>query len=596
MANRRSFASHNNYSRLEEAVEAIMAEENDDSMEYDVILVPPDPALVTDEEEGNEEYLMTCTLPRDVPGTVEVIPRGIDHDISDWDVSDEEPLSHFVRPSKRCKTQDSETPVWRKTSPVYSTTHEGTDTIKNRIANIVESLKNYNPLMLFETIFDKDVIDLITSNSLLYACQNNRHNFELDSEDLKRFLGFLIFSGYHELPTERAYWSLDEDLGVPVVTNCMSRNRYLDIKRNLHFVDNSLISSNDKMYKVRPLLDLIQRNSCQWGVFHQSLSVDESMIKYFGRHSAKQFIRGKPVRFGYRNWAASSSDGYCYSFDVYCGKSTETSADPLGARVVKSLLAKMPIVPTEHVVFFDNFFTNYQLLHDLRLLGYRATGTLRENRTKKCPLTNVKDMKKKPRAAYDYRFDTKNEIVIVRWKDNNVVTMGSNYDYLEPLGKVKRWCNIKKQKVDVNIPRLFVNYNSGMGGVDQMDQSVSLYRVCIKGKKWWWVIFTYLLDMAISNAWRLHILLSEHDENVTYLDQLSFRRTIARAYMRPTKAKNRPSSSASLGLERINNGHNPERIENPLRCVICHNRVRWRCALCMKTLCVERSCFGTFHT
>ncbi|CAG5023012.1 unnamed protein product [Parnassius apollo] len=192
---------------------------------------------------------------------------------------------------------------------------------------------------------------------------------------------------------------------------------------------------------------------------------------------------GKPVRFGYRNWAATSSDGYCHTFDIYFGKSTEVSIDPLGSRVVKSLLTKMPIVPKEHVVHFDNFFTNYQLLHDLRLLGYRATGTIRENTTKSCPVADVKTMKKKPRADYDHSFDTKNEITIVRWKENNVVTMGSNFDAVEPLGKVKRWFSIQKQKVDVYIPRLFVNYNRGMGGVDQMDQSISLYRVAIKGKK-----------------------------------------------------------------------------------------------------------------
>lgn len=141
------------------------------------------------------------------------------------------------------------------------------------------------------------------------------------------------------------------------------------------------------MYKVRPLCNFIQRNSYQWGVFHDNLSVNEFMIKYFGNHPAKQFIMGKPVRFGYRNWAATSSDGFCYTFDICCGKSTEESSDPLGARVVKSRLANMPALAKEHIVYFDNFFTNYyQLLHDLRLLGYRVTDTIRDNRTKKCPL------------------------------------------------------------------------------------------------------------------------------------------------------------------------------------------------------------------
>ncbi|KAL3289569.1 hypothetical protein HHI36_022983 [Cryptolaemus montrouzieri] len=100
----------------------------------------------------------------------------------------------------------------------------------------------------------------------------------------------------------------------------MSRNRYMEIKQNIHFVDNTLIaSSNDRMYKVRPLFDILQKNSCQWGVFHENLSIDECMIKYYGHHpAAKQFIMGKPVRFGYRNWDGTSSNGYCYAFDIFC--------------------------------------------------------------------------------------------------------------------------------------------------------------------------------------------------------------------------------------------------------------------------------------
>lgn len=595
MAYPRVFTSKNNYAKLEEAIEAVIADENDD-VEYDVLLLPPELAVVSDEEEGNDDDLTCSTLPKEVPGTVEVISRRPNFDTSDWEDSDDEPLSNQAGPSKRPRTQDY-TPVWRKTQPTYTMTIELSDSVPCRKKVLVEKLKDYSPTKLFESFFDDNVMKMIVDNSILYAGQNNRHNFHLDDVDLRKFLGILLLTGYHELPSERSYWSLDEDLGIPLVANCMSRNRFLEIKRNLHFVDNSLTgNSNDRMFKVRSLCELIQKNSCQWGVFHETLSVDESMVKYFGRHPAKQFIMGKPVRFGYRNWAATSSDGYCYTFDVYCGKSNDGSNDPLGSRVVKSLLAKMPIVPNEHVVYFDNFFTSYQLLNDLRMLGFRATGTIRDNRTKKSPVTSVKDMKKQPRASYDYRFDTKNEITIVRWKDNNIVTMGSNFDDIEPLGKVKRWCNERKQKVDFNIPKLFINYNKGMGGVDQMDQSISLYRVAIKGKKWWWVLFTYLIDMAMSNAWRLHVLLSKEDENMTYMDQLTFRRTVARAYLRPTKATSRPTSSSVLGLDRKNYGHNPERVENPLRCVICHNRVRWRCELCQKTLCVERPCFGQFHT
>lgn len=75
---------------------------------------------------------------------------------------------------------------------------------------------------------------------------------------------------------------------------------------------------------------------------------------------------------------------------------------------------------------------------------------------KKFPLLAFKEFKKQPRAQYSYRFDINNEIA-VRWNDNNVVAMAKNLDFIEPLGKVKLGCKNRKQKVDFDIPRLFMN-------------------------------------------------------------------------------------------------------------------------------------------
>ncbi|KAI8121791.1 PiggyBac transposable element-derived protein 3 [Lucilia cuprina] len=83
------------------------------------------------------------------------------------------------------------------------------------------------------------------------------------------------------------------------------------------------------------------------GVFHENISIDESMVKYYGRHSAKQYIRGKPIRFGYKNWVAASSSGYCYCFDIYCGKSTIPVSEPLSTRVVKMVLQKLSMNPAK---------------------------------------------------------------------------------------------------------------------------------------------------------------------------------------------------------------------------------------------------------
>lgn len=170
--------------------------------------------------------------------------------------------------------------------------------------------------------------------------------------------------------------------------------------------------------------------------------------------------------------------------------------------------------------------------------------------------------------------------------------MGTNYDFVNPLGNVKRWSSSERKKVDVNIPFVFQNYNKSMGGVDQADQSIALYRIAVRGKKWWWVIFTYMLDLSVANAWRLHLLTAEEK-----MDQLQFRRSISRTYLRSEKSDGRrrnPSSVVScMRLDNI--GHFPQKLISQLRCALCHKKARWECKKCTKTLCIEKGCFEKYH-
>lgn len=106
------------------------------------------------------------------------------------------------------------------------------------------------------------------------------------------------------------------------------------------------------------------------------------MIKYYGKHSCKQFIRGKPIRFGYKNWMMASASGYCYDFEIYQGKNTMSDKDVgLGGQVVLQFVTKVPNL-SERVVVFDNFFTTYPLVVTLKELNVKCSGTLRENHVK----------------------------------------------------------------------------------------------------------------------------------------------------------------------------------------------------------------------
>ena len=87
----------------------------------------------------------------------------------------------------------------------------------------------------------------------------------------------------------------------------------------------------------------------------------------------------KPTKRGIKVWVlADSHNGYFSRFEVYTGKKGNTAEKNLGVRVVKTLTAELK--GKGHHVFFDNFFTNEQLLQDLMADDVYSCGTARKDR------------------------------------------------------------------------------------------------------------------------------------------------------------------------------------------------------------------------
>jgi hypothetical protein len=74
----------------------------------------------------------------------------------------------------------------------------------------------------------------------------------------------------------------------------------------VHLADNESLAIGDKTAKVSPLYKQLNENFMQFGVWHGNVRIDESMVPYYGKNSIKQFVRGKPIRFGFRLWALCS--------------------------------------------------------------------------------------------------------------------------------------------------------------------------------------------------------------------------------------------------------------------------------------------------
>lgn len=164
------------------------------------------------------------------------------------------------------------------------------------------------PYEIFNLFFGPKIIQHITEQTNLYVVRDkNTSNFYVTEEEMSRFLGLLLISGYHCLPSENNYWSTSEDLVAPVFAKTMSRDRFCTIKIYLHLADNSNLAAS-KMTKVLPLLELMRGNCQKFGIFHDLLNTDESMIPYHGHYSDKQFIKNKPIRFEYKMWMLCGVD------------------------------------------------------------------------------------------------------------------------------------------------------------------------------------------------------------------------------------------------------------------------------------------------
>ncbi len=116
-------------------------------------------------------------------------------------------------------------------------------------------------------------------------------------------------------------------------------------------------------------------------------------------------------------------------------------------------------------------------------------------------------------------------------------------------------------------------------------------------KKWWWAIFSWMIDAAIQNTWLLHRF---DDEKMSLL---SCRRYIAQTYLQqaePRRTSGRPRIFASKVIPDVrydNIGYYVTSLgKQSWKCAVsaCKSRPSEGCVKCGVSLCII--CFIPFHT
>ncbi|KAJ8875205.1 hypothetical protein PR048_023100 [Dryococelus australis] len=292
-----------------------------------------------------------------------------------------------------------------------------------------------------------------------YAARNNKLG-DISCEEMKCFIGILLLSGYVSVPTTKLYWEESSDRYNRIVSNALSWDGF-------EFII-------DRSTKVRPLFTVLNDRLQAYAPHSETHSVDEAMVPYFVRHGRKQFIRGKPIRHGYKLWVGATSSGYVIWLEPYQGARSvipeQYRSLDLGPSVVLqyayilSFLGEFP-----HHILFDNFFTTVPFLGELKKRRLKGTGTIRDNRNPKCSLETTACMKKNKRESFYSKVKKDKSIIIAKCHDNSIVSAASNAEPVHPLHSVSRF--LRTLKKIVKVPRRHCMYalNTGMRGIDRRE-------------------------------------------------------------------------------------------------------------------------------
>ena len=414
--------------------------------------------------------------------------------------------------------------------------------------------------------------------------------------ELKTWLGLMLAMGIVQKKGRLGeYWSTHWLTQTPGFNDTMPRNRFLQILRYLHFVDNEDVSidKTNKMWKVQNVLDYLNKRFRAAYCPRRELSIDETMLKFKGRLSIKQYIKIKPIKWGIKIFTlAEARTGYVLNLLPYAGKREDTG---VGKTTQTVLDVGKHYLNKGHRYFTDNYYTSVELMTKLQAKNTLSCGTVNSNRVglpkdmkKTCPA-----VKKLKRGESLKRM--RGRMLAVTWMDTRAVNLLCNLPGCLGDADVQRRDKRGGAEITVSRPCAIQLYNSFMGGVDLSDQRVSTYWRHMKSLIWYLQVFFHLLQLSGVQAFLLHAEMhpaakeSQHKFFVKLIDGLIGGRTFT---------QKRCASNVPAGDVRSNRmlEHAPVKHDKPSKCAVHTRRVNtmYACGVCKVRMCPV-PCFHRYH-
>lgn len=580
------------------------------SDDEDIIMPNPADYGWTDNDGDEPAGESVATNVQNIPDPANAEPAYADPDfdvtVDSSSDSEEEPESKPEKSAKRNKTVDFR---WKDSDldpKVYNFNNSGSGC---KIVNLDDSSTVYD---CFQVFFSQEIVNYIAEQCNLYydqLCKNASEKSRLrrwkntDTDEIYCFLAVNFLMAQVRKNEINSYWTNDVLLSTPMFAQIMPRDRYLLLLRMLHFVDNCENPGDDKLWKIRRIVDHLRKVFPDAFYPFKNLCIDESLVLYKGRVFFKQYIPSKRHRFGIKFFVLCDCEtGYILDFIIYVGEATDIKKETdfgvnvgIPGRVVLTLLERY--LGKGHTLYVDNWYTSPTLFSYLYDRETNACGTVRINRK------GMPALSKKLKKG-EIEFMSTDKLLALKWQDKREVRMLSTLHTSEIVAtdKIDRSTNEAKRK-----PACIVSYTENMGAVDRSDMMLSSVECVRKTVKWYKKVFFHLVDLSLLNAYALYKTQTGRNISVSDFQQRLIKEII--------EIHHRPQTEGRRG-RRSTDGDNPLRLierhfislipgtskkkNAQRRCIVCakHDKrsdTRYMCIKCNVPLCLN-FCFERYHT
>lgn len=447
----------------------------------------------------------------------------------------------------------------------------------------IDVSKNISPYETFCLFVDDEVMNLIVEQTNKYAEQKiqvtrmSRHNrlnkwVSTNKEEIKKFLGLVLWMGLVPLGSIAAYWSTRPIYQNSIAPKVMARNRFELLLRLIHFSDNQNILMANRLGKIQPLIDILHDKYQTVYVPGHDFVIDETLVPWRGRLVFRQYIPNKAHKYGVKVFKLCAINGYTWNTKIYSGKSeTYDKTIGLGKSVCLELSEKL--LNQGRTLYVDNFYTSYELALSLLDKNTHTVGTLRSN--KKYMPKDVMCAKLK-RGQFIAR-EEGNGIVVLKWLDTRDVRMLST-KHAPQMAQLERGNEQPRndqpstsrgpRQRNKEKPQVVIDYNKGKAGIDLSDQMSSYATTLRKGVKWYRKLaMEYLLGISLVNA--LVVYKAATNKNIQIR---CFREQVVEAMLDLPKTAEHPKKNYNVHTLATKMDENNKKIRRT--CHVCYGKLK----------------------